>query len=293
MLLHVVVTGAGGFVGGFVARWLAQRGFAVTAITRRAPDPSRATAGLTWHRADLLKPDALPGHFDALLHCAAEIPAHCPDPDALYRNNADAARNVFNSARAAGAQSVVFLSSMSVYGTVSSAPVVTEDTTPDNPDPYGSAKRDAEDLLKSAVAQGLASGLAIRLPGTVGKGSHHNFLSDTLARVRAGETVYAKNPDAPFNNIVHVGDLAAFLEAWIHAPRPGYAVTNLAAEEPLAIRDVLALLFSCASKVQRVAFETGGKAPFLISLERARALGYRPSTVRESVKAFVHDSIAA
>jgi nucleoside-diphosphate-sugar epimerase len=282
--------GAGGFVGGFLARWLAAAGYEVTAITRGAAETAGATEHLTWRRSDLLSPDALPSRFDALLHIAAEIPARCPDPAVLYGNNMRAAENVFEGARRAGAEAVVFTSSMSVYGTID-VPVVTETTAFINPDPYGRAKRDAEVLLEDFVARGLYSGLSIRLPGTVGKGSHHNFLSSALAKVLAGDAVDANNPDALFNNIVYVGDLARFLGAWVAHPRENYAVTNLAATEPLSIREVVALLFETAGRPENIRVLEGGKKPFLISLDRAQELGYRPSTVRESVRQFVRDSL--
>lgn len=291
MPLHVVVTGAGGFVGGFVARWLAARGFDVTAISRRSADPSADNPpGLAWRLADLREPRALPRRFDALIHCAAAIPERCPDPDELYRFNLDMSRNAFDQALDAGARAAVFLSSMSVYGAIT-VPVVKEDTPPRDLDPYGRAKRDAEDLLGSCVARGLHSGLAIRLPGTVGKGSHDNFLSVALTRALSGEVVKARNRESLFNNIVYVGDLAAFLATWIANPRPGYAATNLAATEPLRFREVLALLFSFSGREERLVFEPGGKQPFLVSLDRALTLGYRPATVRASVESFVRDSI--
>jgi UDP-glucose 4-epimerase len=252
---HVVVTGAGGFVGGFLAGWLAGRGHTVTAISRRAMQPAdeNESSRLAWRRADLREPNALPSQFDALIHCAAEIPARLPDPERLYQFNLEGAGNAFREAVAAGVRSIVFLSSMSVYGTVAD-PVVTEDTPPRDPDPYGRAKLDCERLLEACVKEGLSSGLAIRLPGTVGKGSHHNFLSDVMTRVLSDQPVHANNPDALFNNIVYVGDLAAFLGDWIDRPR--------------------------------------AKRPFLIDLDRASSLGYRPSTVKASIKAFVRDSMA-
>lgn len=291
MALHVVVTGAGGFIGGFVARRLAARGYKVTAILRRPAKPGpEVLSRLTWREADLRSSGSLPPRFDALIHCAAETPERCPEPVNLYHRNLDLSRSVFDQALEGRAHVAVFLSSMSAYGTIT-APVVTEDTPPLDLDPYGRAKRDSESLLETCVARGLRSGLTIRLPGIVGKGSHDNFLSVALARVLSGEVVKGRNPDSPFNNIVYVGDLAAFLSGWIENPAPGYAVTNLAATEPLPMREVLAqLLASCGREAQLI-FEPGGRKPFLISLDRALSLGYRPSTVKASIESFVRDSV--
>lgn len=287
--MHVVVTGAGGFVGGCVSQRLAARGFAVTAISRGRLN-SVSGPDVTWRSSNLLERDCLPPSFDALIHCAAELPSRTPDPESLYRLNATMARNVFDGARKARARSIVFLSSMSVYGRIAAAEV-REDTPPDNPDAYGRAKRDAEDMLEAAIGEGVGSGLAIRLPGTVGKGSHHNFLSDSLARILAGEVVRAQNPDASFNNIVHARDLAAFVDAWLTAPQAGYTVTNLAATEPMTIREVLGKMFSLARRPERIAFGPTERPAFLISLDRARSLGYCPATVHDSVTAFVRDVV--
>jgi nucleoside-diphosphate-sugar epimerase len=291
MALHVVVTGAGGFVGGFLARWLAAKNFDVTAVIRRpVAGGDDDVTHIHWINGDLRQPDMLPKRFDSLLHCAAEIPQRIPDGDVLYRANIDLSRNVFDQAMAAGAGSVVYLSSMSAYGQVS-VPVVTEELPPHNLDAYGRAKRDVEALLEASVQGGLYSGLTIRLPGTVGKGSHHNFLSEAWARIAKDETVQARNANALFNNIVYVGDLAEFLHHWILKPRKGYTVTNLAATEPLPFCEVFELLFACAAKEQRINYSDGGKPPFLIELNRAISLGYSPSTVRASIKAFVRDNL--
>jgi nucleoside-diphosphate-sugar epimerase len=241
---------------------------------------------------DLTREGTLPRAFDALVHCAAEIPARCPDGAVLYKANVDAAHHVFRQACEAKASTVIFLSSMSVYGQISSQ-VVTESTRPTDPDAYGQSKLAAEQLLAGLVGKGLKCGLSIRLPGTVGKGSHHNFLSDTLARILNGEDVQARNPQALFNNIVYVGDLARFLLDHINHPASGYKVTNLAASDPISIGEVVHELFKHSGREERVRFLSGGKMPFLIDLANAVTLGFRPATVSASLEAFVRDTLAA
>lgn len=286
---RIVVTGAGGCVGGFLARSLAAQHFEVTAVARAVPEVVlQHGPPLDWRKADLLDSDALPEHFDALVHCAAELPSRCPDPEMLYERNMALARSLFPRAVMAGARAVINCSSMSVYGRIA-VPVVSEELPPNHPDAYGRAKWDSERLLESLAVDHALSALSLRLPGVVGKGSHHNFLSDTLARILAGEEIRARNPDAAFNNIVYVGDLAAFVADWLRAGRPGSFVTNLAADGEMSIREVLALMFACAGRSERVVFETGGTSSFLIAQDRARMLGYRAGTVRSSISAMVRD----
>ncbi|HXF54897.1 MAG TPA: NAD(P)-dependent oxidoreductase [Hyphomicrobiaceae bacterium] len=283
----VVVTGAGGFVGGAIARHLAARGHAVTAIVRR---PGTLPAPIAVKQADLCLPGSLPERFDCVIHCAAEIPARLPDLHALYLRNVTATAQVCRAAVRAGARAVVFLSSMAVYGVIGVAEVV-EDLAPADPDLYGRSKLEGERLVADAVRRGAPSGLALRLPGTVGRGSHDNFLSEALHRILAGDVVKGRNPDALFNNVVHVSDLARFLDAWLTSPRPGFTVANLAAVEPIPIRAVFTTLFEAAGLAERVSYARGGKAAFIISNARALALGYQPMTVTRSIRAFVADNL--
>lgn len=290
--MHVVITGAGGFVGGYLARWFTDQGALVTAVTRRSPPAYLSRGKLSWREADLRAPDALPNQFDVLIHCAAEIPTRCPDPAALYQANTGVARKVFERALDANAQAVIFMSSMSVYGTIS-VPVVTEETLSFEPDAYGRSKRDSEIILQECVLRGLPSAFSIRLPGTVGKGSHDNFLSSALARVLEGEEVVVTNENAMFNNVVYVGDLARFVGNWLVCPGVGYSLTNLAAVQPMRMGEVIATLFKDSNRPLRITTRQSDRPSFIISDIRARQLGYSPLTVRESLRAFVQDVLAS
>jgi UDP-glucose 4-epimerase len=288
--MRVLVTGAGGFVGRVVARRLARDGHRVVALYRK--NAPRDVAGAELLRGDLLAPPGLPA-IDALAHCAAEVPACCPDPDRLYRGNVEGTRTVIDAAHRAGARRFVYLSSMSVYGTIA-VRIVTEDTPSTDPDVYGRSKLEGERILAALAARDPTVGaLAIRLPGVVGAGGRNNFLCTALARVLAGEAVAGNHAEAPFNNVVHVEDLAAFVARCFAAPRTGFQVTNIAARDALPIRAVVALLYVTAGKPDTSTWGEGGKTPFTIALDRVQALGFEPATVKDSVERFVRDELAA
>jgi nucleoside-diphosphate-sugar epimerase len=127
--------------------------------------------------------------------------------------------------------------------------------------------------------------LSIRLPGVVGPGSHHNFLSDAMGRLAAGERISVRNPEAPFNNVVHIDDLAHFIDTLFKTLPPGNRVTTVAAIDPLPVRDVVGMLQEAAGRAGEVRYRREGHS-FLISSEHARSLGYRPPTVRDAVERF-------
>lgn len=291
--MRVLVTGAGGFVGRHAALALAARGLTAFAVVHRHEPPELSgRPGLTVVRADLARGDPLPAPLDAVVHCAAAIPAACADEDALYRINVEAARHVFAHAGRAGARAIVNCSSMSAYGRIETE-VVDLDTPVCDPGAYGRAKLELERLLGEAAARpGGPRGVSIRLPGVVGAGSHDNFLSGAMSAILSGGTVTARNPDAPFNNIVHVADLVGFVADLIGRMPPGHRVTTIAADGPLPIREVIARLSAAAGRREQVAYETGGH-PFVISPEPARALGYKVPTVADSLDRFAQDCLAS
>ena len=288
----VLVTGAGGLVGGAVARALAARGWAVAALYRKSfPEALADLANVTLIQADLRSASGLPDRYDALVHCAAEVPALCPDEDELYRSNVEGTQAVFRHAAAAGARRVVYCSSMAVYGTIEAE--VVDDATPlRDAGVYGRSKLAGERLLAALTAEGPdRRGVSIRLPGVVGAGSRNNFLSDALRQILAGNAIEARNPEALFNNIVHVSDLAGFVGHLLQHMPEGHRATTMAADGPEPIREVVATLFREAGRPEQVTYGRGGR-PFLISPEPARALGYAVPGVRDSLVRFVRDNLA-
>jgi nucleoside-diphosphate-sugar epimerase len=287
--LRVLVSGAGGFIGRHFATILSGSGHDVIGLVRRSrPAGLEDKIGVRLECADLTNvSDNLPtGPFDALIHCAAAIPSAVPNDCELIRINVDGASRLFEHALRAGVSTIIFCSSMAAYGRIE-VDLVDPDTQIRDPNAYGRSKLVCEGLLQM-LCQSYPElrALSIRLPGIVGPGSHHNFLSDTMARLVACEQVVARNPDALFNNVVHVDDLARFAEELLVSLPRGHQVTTIASDDPMPIREVLAVMEHAARHAGAIRYENGGRS-FLISNERARALGYRPASVRQSVQHYV------
>lgn len=279
--MRVLVTGAAGFSGRAIARWLKAEGHDVVAHHRASPLPPDLADGETW-RADLVGDDPLPECLDAIVHTAATSPptgGHVPAAR-MIRDNAQATARL----AAADVGVFVYLSSLSIHGTIVES-VVTPDTPVVDPDAYGMTKLLGERVL--AERDGAA--LAIRLPAVIGGGAARNWPVQVLARLRAGETVRIFNADQPFNNVVHVQDVAAFAAHALTAAPDGFAAVPVASRDAIRVRDVVPCLAEAIGVSASVEEAPAGKASFTIDISAAEALGFAPRDTASALKDFARE----
>ena len=110
------VTGASGFVGSAVARVLLAAGYAVRALVRRSsPRTNLDLPGLKVIEADMRDEPAVTQAAAGaryVFHVAADYRLWAPDPSQIVRNNLEGTRVVLRAALGAGAERVVYTSSV-------------------------------------------------------------------------------------------------------------------------------------------------------------------------------------
>ena len=227
---HVVVTGAGGFVGGrLVARLLDAPEFAGARITvndlvlTAVDDRVRPVAGDFGDPA--VRAAMLDGRCDVLFHIGGVLGGAAEaDPTLAHRVNIDATLALFDAVRGEGAPPrVVFASSIAVFGSPF-PPRIDDDTRPNPAMIYGAQKAMVEIALEQMSARGWIDGLALRLPGIVVKpGADSRMKSAFLNRVfevfREGEqltlpvsadgTTWLLSTPACIDALVHAATLSS------------------------------------------------------------------------------------
>jgi nucleoside-diphosphate-sugar epimerase len=290
--MHVLLTGAGGFSGSVIARALVTAGHRVTALVGRSrgrlddrfdwQDRLSVVAGPIRGEADL------PRRIDAIIHAAARSPEPGVDRDAMIRDNVEATRTLLHYAAAAKASTFIFLSSISIYGQVSTK-LLTEDAMPQSPDAYGATKLQAEGLVAGAASEFRA--VSLRLPGVLGRNSVRNWMTSVLAKAAADDPIDIFNEDDGFNNALHVEDLAGFAVDLLSRKWTGHEAVNLAAAGRLSIRETVEFVIRQAGSRSAIRPLPGGKPSFMISSARAAKLfGYRPAEIKDVLQRFVADN---
>ncbi len=209
----VLITGAGGFIGGHVARHLsADPGLHVVAATRDGRDGSR--------RIDLRGPlgSALDG-IDAVVHCAVG------DRGVTV----DGTRALLAAAAAAGVRRFVHISSVAVYGAATGP--VREDAATLDPSGAGYAawKAAAE---QACLAQPGIQTVRLRPAIVYGPGGTL-WVSQMARRIRSGRWGSFGAAGEGTCNLVHVDDVAGAVAAALAAPGVDGQAFNVSGAEPI------------------------------------------------------------
>jgi dihydroflavonol-4-reductase len=168
-----LVTGANGFVGAAVVRALLARGEAVRALVREGSNTVNLDAlPVAIARGDITDAAALRRAAQGcrtVFHVAADYRLWVPDEAAMLRTNVDGSVNVLESAAAAGAERLVYTSSVAVLG-------INRDRTP------------ADESTQVSLAD------------MIGPYKRSKFLAEQAVQKRAAETgfpVVTVNPSTP------------------------------------------------------------------------------------------------
>jgi nucleoside-diphosphate-sugar epimerase len=291
--MKILVTGASGFAGSVAVREFALAEHAVTGLYRSRTRFLATLDGLdavTLACGDLAAAADLAGPFDAVVHTAATSPAPGVDTLRMVHDNVLGTRALIEAALRWGTRAFVLYSSLSIYGTVTTA-VVDEATPVVDPDAYGATKLLGELMLKDTVDR--LPGLALRLPGVVGPGAHRNWLSNVAAKLMRGETISAFHLDRPFNNAAHAIDIASLAVRAVERPWTGFDAVVLGARGEVTVREALMRLAAGLGVSAHLAEVPSTKSSFMLSSDRAISRwGYDPVEIGALIDRYAREARA-
>lgn len=252
---RVLLTGADGFTGHYLAQELAAAGHEVHGISRTPPQSLAGQGKVAhWHKADLAHPATLQAALEAarphwVVHLAAVSFVAHGNVDDIYQVNLLGTRNLLEAlaataARSAPLQAVLLASSANVYGNAGGGRL--DESTPFAP---------ANDYAVSKVAAEFVARLyAERLPLIItrpfnytGVGQSLNFLLPKMV-----DHVRRRAPQIELGNLevardfLDVRTVAAYYLRLLQAPQALGGVFNICSGQAHSLRGVMDALLELA-----------------------------------------------
>lgn len=231
--MNILITGATGFIGSYLAPFLA-KGHQVFCLAR---DTSRLpkVANLVPVPGDLAAPNGLastPEHVDAIIHLAQ---ANVPFPERgneLFDVNTLSTQRLADYSRRSGASHFIYASSGSVYA--STAERITEESTVRPQGFYALTKAVSEQVL--ACYQPYFHICVLRLFAPYGPGQTGRMIPGIINRVRSGQAVTLTNGGQPRINPIYIDDVVRVMEQALSLT--GEHTVNVAGPEGVSIGDI-------------------------------------------------------
>jgi dTDP-glucose 4,6-dehydratase len=248
----VLVTGAGGFIGGHLVDRLVRDGAKVKALVRYNSRNERGT--LDWFDpATMREVEVVLGELrdfesvenamagtEVVLHLGAQIaiPYSYVNPRDFFETNVLGTFNVAQAALRAGVKRLVHTSTSEVYGTARQVPI-TEDHPIEPQSPYAASKVGADKLIDSYHR-------AFELPATVLRpfntyGVHQSaraVIPTIISQALEGDTLKLGSLD-PRRDLTYVTDTVdGFVRAAASPATIGRTV-QLGTEEDVSVRDIV------------------------------------------------------
>ena len=246
---RVIVTGAGGFVGGHVMKAVALSGATPIGLVRSG-DPARCNTGWHWAKADLVTDplDAILADLapDAIIHCAGRTAA--PDTDAgradLFAANLTAtSRLIAAISRMPHPVRTVVVSSAAIWAPMSPDQTVIDEGHGMRPVATYGVSKAAATLQALAESDRLGLDLAVAVPfNVIGPGQPHRLVPQVfIDQLRASPDVFTLSNGAAIRDWIDVRDVATALVALSGKNGPR-GLFNVASGEGRSLQDMLTAL---------------------------------------------------
>jgi UDP-glucose 4-epimerase len=289
----LLVTGGAGFLGRSVVPALLTAGARVT-VADRDPYPSPDVESVVGDlREPAVRDKAVQPGLTGIVHLAAvtSVLGSLRDPALVHEVNVDASAGLLELARVREVPRFVMTSTNAVTGDVGEATI--HEGLPLRPlTPYGATKAAAEMLLSGYAGGYAMSTCSLRLTNVYGPGMAHkdSMVPRLMRAVRAGRTIQVYGSGEQRRDFVHVRDVVTGLLAAWRARASGPLI--IGAGRSVSVLDLIAAVERVVGRpvaVEHVPAKPGEMPAVVVSIERARALGYQPTMSLDEGLATVWD----
>ncbi len=277
---EVLVTGGSGFLGRSVVSAFAAAGARVRIVDRN-PSPVAGVPTVVGDLRDAATVErAVTDDVDGIVHLAARtsVLESVEHPGQTTEHNVGVTAALLERARAVGVRRFLFASTNAVAGDVGTR-TITEEVPLRPLTPYGATKAACEMLCSGYGAAYAMQTCSLRLTNVYGPGMlrKDSFVPRLMRAALSGEYVQVYGDGAQRRDLVNTADAcAALLLAWHHDVTGPMIVGS---GRSISVLDLVAAAREATGSelpVKHVEAKPGEMPAVIVSIERARRIGYEP-----------------
>lgn len=265
----VLVTGASGFVGGWLAQALVDRGARVIAIVRDLDPKAIEVHPSLWEHAvrvsgsvtDTTLSSRVLAEYDieVVFHLAAQamVQAALADPAATFDTNVAGTVAVLEACRKSSTvERVVVASSDKAYGEQPKLPYDEEESALLGMYPYDASKAAADIIARSYAATYSMAVAVTRMANIYGGGDldPRRIVPGTIASVLAGRRPVIRSDGTPERDYMYIDDaVAGYLRVAeeVHRQEVAALAFNLGTGEPVSVLDLVSrIIKECGADLE-------------------------------------------
>ena len=277
---QVLVLGANGFIGSTICQYLRNQSIPFSAPTRQECDLlnlAQTQSYLKQFEQQQIK-----------VVLGAAIPRRVTDSPEAMQRNIQMVSNFIQGADTRVLKSLIFLSSIDVYGTPKETPI-TESILPAPNSFYAVAKTCGEYLLKEAWPSIPLT--ILRLPGIYGKGDNGNSIVSMFAqKIQERATLTLTNNGTSLRDYVTVMDLCKFIYRLLQNPYAG--TFNFATGKSMTIVSIAQLIAKYLGSRTNIAFVEKDNTHFDICLSNRKLCEVFPDFSCTSMESGIRNYIS-
>jgi UDP-glucose 4-epimerase len=276
---RVLVTGGSGFIGRTVVSMLRSAGAEVRSVDRR-PGRDGTPTVLGDLRDSGVVERAVTDDLDGIVHLAARtsVLGSVRHPSETIADNVEVTAALLERAHETGVGRFFLASTNAVTGDVGIR-TISEDLPLRPLTPYGATKAACEMLLSGYGGSYGMQACALRLTNVYGGGMAHkdSFVPRLMRAALSGEYVQVYGDGTQRRDLVHVSDVCrALVLAWEHEVDGPMIVGSGSSIRVLDLIDAAREATGRELPVKHVEAEPGEMPAVIVSIDRARGIGYEP-----------------
>jgi len=282
-LLNILITGAGGYIGGDILHYLEKaKIYKINAIVKKRTNLFN-NEKIKIIKHDLKKPLNFKLAVDGIIHCAEKNPLSSIKN---YNENKQILNNLIRFSITNKVKKFIFLSSVSVYGDIKGK-IIIEETKKYNKTEYGKAKFNSEKLLFRKNKD--FKTIVLRLPGILVLEIKRKkpLLMSILNKALTGKKINIYNAKERFNNVLDTLELFKVINVLLRKRITKSSIYNISASNPIRFADVLDLIIKKTNSKSKINQKLNLKKSFLISNKKfSDAYNFKFASVKKIINRF-------